>query len=159
VYSGRLRIVLFGLALLLANGSVALADSVRPVQGPLILAKSGDHAEFLWDATKYVTSLVSDNVLGDAGMHALEASAMSGLADKATTSQATTLTIAVSYKPVGANSIYGKPTFGAAQKLCTITVSKADVVKNGTAWAQSLADGKVPPGVELQATGSLPPPH
>lgn len=159
MYFLRLLTVLFGLSLTLASGGVAFADSVRPVQGPVILARSGDHAEFLWDATKYVTTLVSDNVLGDAGMRALEGSAISALADKAPTSQASTLTISVFYKPLGANSIYGKPTFGAAQKLFTMTAPRADLMKNGAAWALNVGDGKVPTGVDLEVTGKLPPPH
>ena len=58
--------------------------------------------------------------------------------------QATTLTIEVFYKPLGANSIYGKPTFGAAQKLFTMTAARAAVVKNAAVWSQNIADGKVP---------------
>jgi len=92
-------------------------------------------------------------------MHAIESSAISALAAKAPESQASTLTISVFYKPVGAASIYGTPTFGAAQKLFTITALRVDLVKNGTAWARSFGDGNVPAGVNLQLTGTLPPSH
>jgi hypothetical protein len=145
-------------AIVLLAGAVASAATIRPMQGEIILAKSGnDASQYLWDATPYVQGLVNDRELGQDGMNALEATGISALAAKAGSSHSDSVALEISYKPVSANSIYGSPTFGDRQPLCTLAAKRDDLIKNASTWAAELASGNTPPGLKVSVTGKLPP--
>jgi hypothetical protein len=130
------------------------------MQGAFILARTGPQSTYVWDASQYIGSLVADKQLGDAGMQALEATAVGELADQAKSSSARTLAVTIIYQRTGAVSpAYNVATFTGVEKLCTIIVTRADVAKNGSAWANEIADGHTPPGVAIKMTGKLPPPQ
>jgi hypothetical protein len=140
--------------------SVAMAGSIRPVAGPVILARSGVQSTYLWDASPYVTRLVADRNVGDAGMRTLEGTAVSVLRDKAASSHAKILVLHVVYTHSGAVSpVYGTLTFNGVEKLVTLTVARDAVIKRGAAWAQAVADGKIPHDLKVEITGKLPPPQ
>jgi hypothetical protein len=145
------------LALLAATASIAGAATVRPLQGSIILAKLGSTSEYLWDATPYVAKLVSDQMLGDDGLRAVEASAVAALVEKAGSSRAEHLKLLVVYRSYSADAIYGSPTFSGQQSLCEITLPRLQAAKSGTNWAQDVADGKPPSDVTFTQTGKLPP--
>jgi hypothetical protein len=132
--------------------------AIRPMEGAFILARSGPQSTYLWDASPYVAQLVSDKVLGDQGMQALEATAVSELAVRAKSSSAQTLTVSIVYQRTGAVSpAYGVATFNGVEKVCTIVVSRVDVAKNGVMWVNEIGDGHVPHDVAIKISGQLPP--
>lgn len=137
-------------------GAIALAAQVRPIQGAVILARGGSAASYIWDATPYVTQLTSDKMLGSSGMRALEATAVSALSLKAKTSRSATVALTIVYRRLSPMSIYGRPVFSGQEKLAIVTLPRADAAKHGAAWAQGLADGKVPAQVKIKIVGKLP---
>jgi hypothetical protein len=153
------RLCLFIAVVSAMAGAVCAAD-VLPVQGPVILARNGEQATYLWDASQYVSALVKARRFGDDGLHAIEATGISALANKAAESSARTLILKVVYTKSGAVSpVYGVSTFIGVENVFTMTVSRADLVKNGAAWAQSAANGSPPPQIKIDVTGQLPPPQ
>jgi len=137
---------------------VARAESIRPVAGPVILARSGVQSTYLWDATPYVAQLVADKNVGDAGLRALEGTAVSVLRDKAASSHAKTLILRVVYTRSGEVSpVYGTLTFNGVEKLATLTAARDAIVKYGAAWAQDVADGRIPRELKVAISGKLPP--
>ena len=132
---------------------VAIAGSIRPVAGPVILARSGVQSTYLWDASPYVAQLVADKNVGDAGLRALEGTAVSVLRDKATSSHAKTLIMRVVY------TRSGEVTFNGVEKLATLTAARDIIVKYGAAWAQDVTDGKIPRELKVDISGKLPPPQ
>jgi len=144
---------------LLSTGPL-LAAAVRPMQGAFILARTGPQSTYLWDASQYVAQLVGDKQLGEQGIQALEATAVGELAVQAKASSSQTLAVSIIYQRTGAVSpVYNVATFTGVEKVCTIVVPRADVVKNGSAWANEIADGHVPRDVAITITGKLPPPQ
>jgi hypothetical protein len=138
----------------------ASADAIRPVLGPVILARTGVQSTYLWDATPYVTQLVVDNDLGDTGLRALLGTAMSVLQQKAPLSHAKTLILRVVYTRSGAVSpVYGTLTFDGVEKVTTLTASRDAILKIGAPWAQDLANGTTPHDLKVEITGKLPPPQ
>jgi hypothetical protein len=138
--------------------TAAIAGSIRPAAGPVILARSGAQSTYLWDATPYVAQLVAEKNVGDGGLRTLEGTAVNILHDKARSSQAKTLTLRVVYTRSGAVSpVYGTLTFNGVEKLATFTVARAAITKGGAAWASNVADGKIPHDLKVQITGKLPP--
>jgi len=148
------------LALLVALASQpAISDTaIRPADGPIVLARSGATAIYLWDASPYVASLLKEGVTSDAGMRALEATAVSILADKASTNaDARTLSIRVVYQKTGAVSpAYGTATFNGIEKVMTVSLMRDDAVRSGKQFASDVAAGNVPSQVHIDVTGVLP---
>jgi hypothetical protein len=141
----------------LAIASGADAATVRPVEGSVILSKSGVTAEYLWDATTYVSDLVTDRLLGDDGLRATEATAIAALAQRSSSSTSKDMNISVVYKKPSSSAIYGTATFADQQRLVEISVPRALAAKNGLGLAQDVADGKTPPQVKITVIGELPP--
>jgi hypothetical protein len=124
----------------------------------VILARSGVQSTYLWEASPYVAQLVADKNVGDAGLRTLEGTAVSVLRDKATSSHAKTLILRVVYTRSGEVSpVYGTLTFIGVEKLATLTVARDAIVKRGAAWAQDVANGKIPHDLKVEITGKLPP--
>lgn len=146
-------------AFVLLSGAFALAEPVRPVTGPVIVAReSAGEARLIWDATAYVTQLVSEKIGGERGLHALEATALRALAEKGKTLAATTLTLSVTYAKSGAVSpVYGSATFAGFEPVVTIAVKRAALAQHAAAWSEQLANGTVPRGLTVSVTGQLPP--
>jgi hypothetical protein len=135
-----------------------LAAPLRPLEGPIILAKAGSSPLYLWNATLYVAHLVSDKALGDDGLHALEATAVDALGSHVSASSAKMVSLEVVYARTGAVSpVYNAPTFTGMEKVLTISVPCAALVRDRASWSQALASGKIPPGVRIDVTGKLPP--
>jgi len=147
------------LALLPLAGIADDAPAVRPASGAVIMAKaSGDSTLFIWDATPYVTQLVSDKMLGDDGLHAIEATAIQALADKVKKASTAAVTVRELYSKTGAVSpVYGSPTFAGVERVVTIGAQRAALEKNAEAWSASLAKGTIPQGVTIDISGKLPP--
>ncbi|GAC1408634.1 MAG: hypothetical protein NVSMB64_17090 [Candidatus Velthaea sp.] len=122
-----------------------------------MLARSGATTTYFWDATTYVAQLVTDGTLGAAGQSAIEATAISILAEKAKASNSRTIAISVFYSPPAASSIYGRPTFADQQKLFVLSAARTGMAKSGAAWAQSAANGSMPNQIKIEKTGTLPP--
>lgn len=155
-----IRALIFTIFVCVSTVSVAMAGTIRPVAGPVILARSGVQSTYLWDASPYVTQLVADRDVGDAGMRTLEGTAVSVLRAKAASSRAKILILHVVYTHSGAVSpVYGTLTFNGIEKLVTLTVARDVVIKRGAAWAQDVADGKIPHDLKVEITGKLPPPQ
>jgi hypothetical protein len=155
-----MRAILCSILLLASSVDIASADPIRPVLGPVILARTGVQSTYLWDATPYVTQLVADKDLGDTGMRALLGTAMSVIRLKAQTSHSKTLSLRVVYTRSGAVSpAYGTLTFNGVEKVATLTASRDSILKLGAGWAQEVADGKNPHGLAVEITGKLPPPQ
>ena len=146
------------LAFVSGHGAV-FADSVRPAVGPVILARSGIQATYLWDASPYVAQLVVESNVGDTGLRALEGTAVSVLRDKAILSHAKILILRVVYTRSGAVSpVYKTLTFEGVEKLAVLSVAREAVVQHGAAWPQDVEDGRIPPDLKVEITGKLPPP-
>ncbi len=138
--------------------SAAFAAQVRPVRGPVILARSGATSTYLWDASPYVAQLVSEKNLGDVAMRALEGTAVSVLREKAKSSHSKMLLLRIVYTRSGAVSpAYGTLTFNGVEKLATVTAARDAILKKGSAWPQNVTDGKIPRELKLEITGNLPP--
>lgn len=156
-----LRVIASGAGSFLLLCGLALADpaAVRPVAGAVIVTRTTPaEASLLWDATPYVTQLVSDKLTDEHGLHALEATALRALADKGKTLAAPALTLKVTYAKTGAVSpVYGGATFAGFEPVLTLSAKRAALAKNAAAWSSQLADGKVPAGVIVSVTGKLPP--
>ena len=134
-------------------------SAVRPVSGAVIMARaSGGSTLFIWDATAYVTQLVADKMLGDDGIHAIEASAIQALSEKSKNAATPAVSLRVLYSKTGAVSpVYGSPTFAGVERVMTISVKRDALEKNATAWSAALGSGKTPDGVTIEVSGSLPP--
>src|ERR1700680_415833 len=118
--------------LFLSLVAAALAGSIRPVAGPVILARSGAQSTYLWDASPYVAQLVTERNVDDAGMRAIEATAVTILRDKAASSRAKTLILRIVYTRSGAVSpVYGTLTFAGVEKLATLTAARDAIEKRG----------------------------
>lgn len=135
-----------------------VAVVVPPLHGSVILARSGNEALFLWDASPYVAQLVKNRQTGPEGLHLLEATAITELAKLARTSRASYLSMKVLYVRTGAVSkVYGSPTFAGAEDVVQLRASRRDLLKHGPAWASELARGQPVRGLALAIKGSLPP--
>jgi hypothetical protein len=147
------------LALVPLAGFADDTPAFRPVSGAVIMAKATSTSTlFIWDATPYVTQLVADKVLGDDGLHAIEASAIQALADKAKKVTTAALTLRVLYSKTGAVSpVYGAPTFAGIERVMTISVERTALAKNADAWSTTLGKGTTPDGVKIDVSGQLPP--
>lgn len=135
------------------------AASVRPVEGPIILARGGVTPMYIWDASNYVVHLVSDRDLGKQGLRDIEASAVTALAQKTANASAKNVMLSVVYKPLAATSIYGKATFAGQKKLILIRADRKSLEKNAGADASRILAGKVPADIHMQVLGNLPPMH
>ena len=143
-------------------GGMARADApvaVRPLSGAVIVTRTTPaDAALIWDATPYVTQLVSERMTDERGMRALEATALRALADKGKTLGVATLTLKVTYARTGAVSpVYGGVTFDGFESVVTIVAARAALARNAGAWSGQLANGTVPKGVRVSVTGKLPP--
>jgi len=152
--------LLCALLVLVSSVGTAFADDVRPVAGPVILARSGVQATYLWDASPYVAKLVGDKDVGDAGLRTLEGTAVAVLRDKARTSRSKTLVLRVVYTRSGEVSpVYGTLTFNGVENLATLTAARDAIVKFGAAWNGEIAHGTTPANLKIAITGKLPPPQ
>jgi hypothetical protein len=153
VTNGAVLAVCFAL-----TAAAAPAEDIRPVQGPVILAKAGASAEYLWNATAFVAQMTTDKLFGDDAVHALESTAVVALADKSKTSAAASVSIKVIYAKTGEVSpVYRAATFTGMENVFTITAPRADLAKHAAEWSQQIAHGHVPAAVKLNLTGKLPP--
>jgi len=146
------------LALATLCTAIAAAQSVRPVQGSVILARAGSAALYIWNATPYVAQLVSDKRLGDGGLNELEATALSILTERAKAAASDTLTVRVFYEKSGAVSpAYGSATFEGMEQLLTLSAERKALGESGSHWSAELLGGKTPTGLSVSVTGALPP--
>ncbi len=137
--------------------SPAPGRAADPLQGPVILARSGAHPIYIWDASTYVARLVTDKNVGVDGLRALEATSLLALSERAKASHANELTIQTIYSRTGAVSpTYAAATFGGVERVCTLTASRAALVRSGDKLAHSLQSGMIPPEVRVGLTGKLP---
>jgi hypothetical protein len=154
--SRPLALKLVALAAFTGTASAADAADVRPIAGPVILAKSEPTAAYIWDATSYIAQLSDDHVMGEGALRAAEATAISALAMRANDVTAKDMSISVIYKRSGLGPAYGSATFADQQRLFELHVDRAVVEKGGSGLARSVADGKQPPQIKLTITGALP---
>ena len=135
------------------------AQEVRPVSGAVIVTRTNAaEAGLIWDATPYVTQLVSENLTDERGMRALEATALRALAEKGKGLAATSLTLKVTYAKTGAVSpVYRSATFAGFESVVTIAAKRAALAQHAGAWSADLANGMIPKGVRIAVTGKLPP--
>ena len=143
---------------------IALADAPptpRPVTGTVVMARSANGSTlFIWEATPFVAQLVTDKLLGDDGLHALEATAILALAEKAKKASTPAVVLRVTYARTGAVSpVYGTPTFEGVERVVTLSAQRATLEKNADAWSSAFATGATPRGVTVEVTGKLPPPQ
>ena len=112
----------------------------------------------LWDATPYVTQLVSEKLTDERGMRALEATALRALADKSKDVAAPALTLKVTYAKTGAVSpVYGNATFAGFESVVTIAAKRAALAQHAGAWSARARERHDPQGVHVAVTGKLPP--
>ncbi|MDQ6925476.1 MAG: hypothetical protein M3154_04475, partial [Candidatus Eremiobacteraeota bacterium] len=117
----------------MASADVPVA--VRPVSGAVIVTRTTPaEAGLMWDATPYVTQLVSEKITDERGMRALEATALRALADKGKALGVATLTLKVTYARTGAVSpVYKSVTFDGFESVMTIGAARAALARNATA--------------------------
>jgi hypothetical protein len=144
------------LAAIVCTASLAGASDVRPIVGPVILAKASPTATYIWDATAYLAQLSSDHVWGDGGLRATEATATAALAARASDVDSKDMSISVIYKRSGLGPSYGSATFADQQKLFELHVDRAFVEKGGPGLARSVAEGKQPQQIKITVIGALP---
>jgi len=154
--SRTLAIPLVAFAAIIGTASLAEAADVRPIAGPVILAKAAPTATYLWDATAYLAQLANDHVWGDDGLRAAEATATAALAARASDVESKDMSISVIYKRSGLGPSYGSATFADQQKLFELHVDRAFVEKAGNGLARSVADGKQPAQIKITVIGALP---
>jgi|ERR1700681_1213743 hypothetical protein len=154
VVSGAFSCVLLGAVIARAD-----APAIRPVSGAVIVTRTSPaEAGLIWDATAYVTQLVSEKITDERGMRAIEATALRALADKGKGLAATSLTLKVTYAKTGAVSpVYGNVTFAGFESVVTIAAKRAALAQHASAWSTDLANGTIPKGVRISVTGKLPP--
>lgn len=145
--------------LLCAAGARADAPEIRPVSGAVIVTRTTPaEAGLLWDATPFVTQLVSEQLTDERGMRALEATALSALAEKGKSLAAPALTLKVTYARTGEVSpVYKSVTFAGFEPLLTIGAKRAALAQHAGAWSAQLAKGTIPQGLRVSVTGKLPP--
>ena len=151
--------VAFSFVLLYAGNARADAPVVRPVLGAVIVTRTAPaEAALLWDATSYVTQLLSEKITDEPGMRALEATALRALAEKGKSLAAPELTLKVTYAKTGAVSpVYRSVTFAGFEQLVTIVAKRVALEQHADAWSLQLANGTIPKGVRITVTGKLPP--
>ena len=149
----------FSCVLLCAVIARADAPAIRPVSGAVIVTRTSPaEAGLIWDATTYVTQLVSEKITDERGMRAIEATALRALADKGKGLAATSLTLKVTYAKTGAVSpVYGNVTFAGFESVVTIAAKRAALAQHAGTWSEQLANGTIPKGVRISVTGKLPP--
>lgn len=149
----------FSFVLLAAGIARADAPEIRPLSGAVIVTRTTPaEAGLLWDATPYVTVLVSEQITDERGMRAVEATALRALAEKSKSLAAPALTLKVTYARTGAVSpVYRSVTFAGFEPLVTIAVKRAALAQHAGAWSAQLANGTIPQGVRIAVTGKLPP--
>jgi hypothetical protein len=147
-------------AVMPAVGHAAAPAALRPLQGHIVEARATAASTlFLWDATPYVTDLVHERLVGDDGLHALEATAVMALSQRVRTSRSSSADLRVIYQKTGAVSpVYGIATFAGVEVVVTLHARKGDLLRNGAAWASALAQGTIPKGLAVVVSGKLPPP-
>jgi hypothetical protein len=136
-----------------------IINTIVPLlQGSVILARGGNEALFLWDASPYVAQLVAEKQTGPQGLHLLEATAISELAKRARTSRARYLRMKVLYVRTNAVSkVYGSPTFAGVEDVLHLGASRRDLLLHGSTWSSEFARGEPVRGVAVELRGSLPP--
>lgn len=137
---------------------------VPPIQGSVILARNGNEALFLWDASPYVAQLVAERKTGPEGLHLLEATAISELAKRARASRAKYLRMKVLYMRTGAVSkMYGGRIFAGVEHIVNLGASRRDLLLYGSSWSAEFARGEpvgaVQAHLKIEVTGKLPPPR
>jgi hypothetical protein len=149
----------FSFVLLCAGSVRADAPTIRPVSGAVIVTRTTPaEAGLLWDATPYVTQLVSENITDERGMRAIEATAVRALAEKGKSLAAPALTLKVTYARTGAVSpVYRSVTFAGFEPVVTIGAKRAALAKHADAWSIQLANGTIPKELHVSVTGKLPP--
>jgi hypothetical protein len=158
---GKMRNSLIA-ALLLVNSltAPALAQSVRAPVGNVIMARAGTSPLFVWNATPYVVQLGSDKLLGDPGLRALEATALSVLADKSRSLTATNVGIRVVYEKTGdVSPLYRTATFEGLEEVFTITADRKMLLASQQSFLTAVQDGKPAQGLKVDVSGALPPPY
>lgn len=140
-------------------GASATPTSVRPVLGHVVEARAtASSTLFLWDATPYVVTLVHDHALGDAGLRAIQATAVTALAQRAKTARSRNVALRVLYQKTGAvNPAYGAPTFEGVEVVVLLSAPAKVAARNGAAWAAQLAQGRAAKGLTVRILGRLPP--
>jgi hypothetical protein len=149
-------------ALLLVSSltAPALAQSVRAPVGNVIMARAGTSPLFVWNATPYVVQLGSDKMLGVPGLRALEATALSVLADKSQSLTATNVGIRVVYEKTGdVSPLYRTTTFEGLEEVFTITVDRKTLLKSQQSLVTAVQGGKPAQGLKIDVSGALPPPY
>jgi hypothetical protein len=134
------------------------ADAPAP-GGTVLLAKTGEQALVIWDATSTVTTIVSDKTPRDVALQTLESQAVTVAASKAPVlPSAKTITVRIIYEMSGdVSPVYKTATFTGFQHLVAVTVPKLDLAKNAASYSKALAAGTVPADVKVDKTGDLPP--
>ncbi len=143
--------------LLFASLAVA-TPAIRPVEGQVIEVRANaSETLYLWDATAYVIHLRHDRVVGLAGLHALEESALRALRERAQSAGTKNVVLRVLYQKTGAvDPEYGNPTFAGVEKVFTMRASRLGTLKRASEWERALAQGIAPPGLQITMTGKLP---
>ncbi len=146
------------MALVLWCDAATAAGAVPPVRGTVVMARGGTTVTYLWNATPYVTNLVAAHNVGQDGLHAMEATALVVLRERARSGTSPSMAITVLYERTGAVSpAYGTATFEGVERVFTLTAKRREILKNADVWTRNLADGVVPKGLSALVTGELPP--
>jgi hypothetical protein len=156
----RLSITLFTAMFLSSAISVSAAQAARPLTGSVIMARAGTNPLYVWNATPYIAQLGTDKQLGEPGLRNLEATAVTALAEKASTLSSQTVSMRAVYEKTGAVSpLYRTSTFEGLEDVMTITVDRKALLASTAAWVTALEAGTTPHGVKIDITGALPPPY
>lgn len=143
----------------LAIGLLCPQGAQAAAVGTVIVARSGDNATLVWDASPVVAGLVQAKNVAAGGLNSLESQAVGILADRARTlPHSKTLTLQVMYAKSGAVSpAYGTATTESLERVFTLTAERAALLQNGVKWQSELSVGKKPAGVKVDVLGELPP--
>jgi hypothetical protein len=155
-----MRVALVALTSLLLSsilGATSFA-STAGVEGRVVLSQTTPVAVLIWDATKPVYKLASQNVTNAAGVKAIELSALTLLQQRAPTLKAATIEIHVVYVKSLLALQYGNPLMADKTNLFDLVADRAAAMRDGAKWPAEVAAGNKVDGLTFKVNGKMPAP-
>lgn len=142
------------LAAIIAVTAPATADP----RGPVVLAKSTSNALLIWQATPFVSALLSRHEPAGRALSELESAALQMVNDrKPLLRKATSVSLKVLYVRTAPQNDpqYAPTSFAGFQQLLVLTVTRS-ALNDSAKWPKAVDPQHLPPGVTAKMTGKLP---
>lgn len=130
-----------------------------PAERSVILARVRGDAVVVWDATDELLAMLTKKESKAKILRALEVEAARLLVDRAgkIKDRATTLTVHVTYKRIGAiSAAYKTATLEGSEQLLRLK-APVGAATGANTWPADITSGKVPKDLEVTVVGALPP--